>query len=141
MFDRHHKDTATLWNMLEQAKAQAGAFSKLSPSQVRQSCAEWEKKVRQMESKCDLLKERRNKVIAHLELRPDGKVIPARTQRIPYDDLLGFYRQAIGITNELAECYKGDGAMLISFATAELSKAELRRLCEILSAQTGRQNG
>lgn len=82
MFDRH-KDTATLWSMLEQAKAQAGAFSELSPSQVRQSCAQWEKKVRQIESKCGLLKERRNKVIAHLELTPEGKVSRARTQRIP----------------------------------------------------------
>jgi hypothetical protein len=139
MFDRH-KDTATLWSMLEQAKAQAGAFSELSPSQVRQSCAEWEKKVRQMESRCGLLKERRNEVIAHLELRPDGKVSRARTQRIPHEELLGFYKQAIGITDELAKCYKGDRAMLISFHTAELCKAELRRLCQILSAQCGQEN-
>ena len=140
MFDRH-KDTATLWRMLEQAKAHAGAFIKLSPSQVRQSCARWEKKVREMEDKCGLLKERRNKVIAHFELRLDGNVSLARSQRIPYDDLLVFYKEAIGITNELAECYKGDRAMLISFTTAELSKAEFRRLCEILSAQCVPQNG
>jgi hypothetical protein len=139
MFDRH-RDTATLWRMLEQAEAQAGAFSELSPSQVRQSCAEWEKKVRQMEGKCGLLKERRNKVIAHVELRPDGKVSRPRTQRIPHEDLLGFYKQAIAITNELAKCYKGDRAMLISLDTAELCKAELRRLCQILSAQRGQQN-
>jgi hypothetical protein len=139
MLDRH-KGTATLWKMLEQAEAQAGAFSELSPSQVRQSCAEWEKKVRQMESRCGLLKERRNEVIAHLEARPDGKVSRVRTQRIPYEDLLGFYKQAIGITNELAKSYRGDRAMLISFDTAELCEAELRRLCQILSAQGGRQN-
>jgi YesN/AraC family two-component response regulator len=139
MLDRQ-KGTATLWRMLEQAEAQAGAFCELSPSQVRQSCAEWEERVRQMESRCGLLKERRNKVIAHLELRPDGKVIRARTQRIPYEDLLGFYKQAIGITNELAKCYKGDKAMLISLHTAELCKEELRRVCQILSVQRGRQN-
>ena len=128
------KDTATLRRMIKQAEAQAGMFKTLSANQVRALGGELLKRVGGMERKMARfpLQDRRNKVIAHLQAHVDGKLNPARTQPIPYDDLRGLYREAINITNDLAKAYKGEKAILISFHAAKLCKEELKALRQVL---------
>ncbi len=130
------KNTATLARMLKEAESRAGMFSTLSAGQVRRLCQELLTRVKKMDRKAAPVQERRNKVIAHLEVALDGKPNADRNERIPYDVLRDVYTEAIEMTNELAKAYKGDKAILISFDAANRCKAEFGRLYNILSAHT-----